>query len=1059
MSNSSNPNPCPKCGASIPAEAPGGLCPRCVLAGAATATDTGLPPAATAEIPSIPRVAAAFPQLEIIELIGRGGMGYVFKARQPNLDRFVALKLLPDKLARDPRFTERFNREGRMLAKLNHPNIVSIFDFGSTEHFYFLLMEYVDGVNLRQAMQAGRFSPAEALGIVPKVCEALQYAHEQGILHRDIKPENILLDAKGRVKIADFGIAKLIGDDKPDFSLTATGAALGTPHYMAPEQLEKPTTVDHRADIYSLGVVFYEMLTGELPIGRFAAPSAKTPVGVNVDEVVFRTLEKDRERRYQSAGAMKTEVEHLTDAGAGQFKGVPVPPGGGGPKGPHGTMVVNPPATPPPLVPWSQKAIWAAVLVGISLLPVVVGLVGMAVHFGRLGGWELIGIFATVALSLPGIAGTILGWMALRDIRAKVGKLRGVPLAVFAALAWPVLVLVGATLVIPWMLAYRGVNVELTKPASMVLVLLVPAGTITFAIWAVYAAVRWGANKPATRQRGVLKLVFLGLFVAVIGVMSGLNFLRRDAARQPAKVAAEMASDSQPGVPAEPMKSTPWIRFTFTAVELREVAGVRWLAIDYVDDAHGDCQKSFPWETTIPGFKADTRMTEFVTDAKDSSPPVRHQRIEYRIPDSAPRDQLERLHDNLEKALKQKSFRLELAESQTPLLLFELPGKDGGSLKAWVKVAPPLGNPTGQPVTTVQSIIEKALEFGPVIERVVADFSAFAVDPNSSRALTLPASLLKQSPGPEKDLAICGWLERQGGDFAHLNRGVFYSSLHDMRTVERDEWDTLSPVRLAASLHSLGKSIPARFGDKNPFTYTFGFQTREGRLGLLQLVGYTNNPSGVKIRYKLAQRVSATPDTDQEKKMVIDALPIEQPPGAKPPPDGFHWGFKSLIPPEHLARILFVRWSNGVPSIIAGQSAYHKVGKTPAEVDLFVSFDKHHAPQPVNERSQWTASLGTGFSASTFQPVDPPYLFIPPSGRMTVRSGHQRSIPLIEFFTGDNSNPSNGIDLRLILQPLKGSATRSVPTEKDHGNYVSGSGLAGTMEETLRDLRELPIDP
>src|SRR5436190_2458873 len=167
MSDTVELNNCPKCGAPIPAEAPQGLCPKCVLLGAAAATDTGVGAAATSEIPSIERVAPAFPQLEIIELIGRGGMGFVFKARQPHLDRFVALKLLPDKLARDAQFAERFNREGRVLAKLNHPNIVSVFDFGQTGGFYYLLMEYVDGVNLRQAMRAGRFSPAEALSIVP----------------------------------------------------------------------------------------------------------------------------------------------------------------------------------------------------------------------------------------------------------------------------------------------------------------------------------------------------------------------------------------------------------------------------------------------------------------------------------------------------------------------------------------------------------------------------------------------------------------------------------------------------------------------------------------------------------------------------------------------------------------------------------------------------------------------------------------------------------------------------------------------------------------------------
>src|SRR5437762_7147635 len=150
MSDTVKLNHCPKCGAVIPAGAPQGLCPKCVMAGAAAGAEAGASPTATSEIPSLQLIAAAFPQLQILELIGRGGMGFVFKARQPHLGRLVALKLLPDKLARDPRFTERFNREGRVLARLNHPNIVSVYDFGVTEHFCFLLMEFVDGVNLRQ---------------------------------------------------------------------------------------------------------------------------------------------------------------------------------------------------------------------------------------------------------------------------------------------------------------------------------------------------------------------------------------------------------------------------------------------------------------------------------------------------------------------------------------------------------------------------------------------------------------------------------------------------------------------------------------------------------------------------------------------------------------------------------------------------------------------------------------------------------------------------------------------------------------------------------------------
>jgi serine/threonine protein kinase len=318
-------NRCPKCQAPLPANAPQGLCPKCLLAAVSTPTEAGQP-ADKNPPPSIPAVAAAFPQLEILELIGRGGMGAVYKARQPRLDRLVALKLLPQSLAADATFAERFNREARVLARLNHPSIVTVHDFGQSDGFFYLLMEFVDGVSLRQAMQAGRFTPQQAMMIVPKICEALQFAHDEGVLHRDIKPENILLDTRGRVKIADFGIAKLVGEAREKLTLTASGAAVGTPHYMAPEQLEHPQDVDQRADIYSLGVVFYEMLTGELPIGRFAPPSEKSEVDARVDEVVLRALEKEREKRFRSVTEVKTSVEAITSNPAAG----PAPPAPGG---------------------------------------------------------------------------------------------------------------------------------------------------------------------------------------------------------------------------------------------------------------------------------------------------------------------------------------------------------------------------------------------------------------------------------------------------------------------------------------------------------------------------------------------------------------------------------------------------------------------------------------------------------------------------------------------------------------------------------------------------------
>src|SRR6266850_7129279 len=275
------PKKCPQCGATLPEGALAGLCPACLLKqGAEAETSTQSEPTPF-QPPSVEEVAKLFPQLEIIAFIGKGGMGAVYKARQPGLDRFVALKILPPQVASGPGFAERFNREARALARLSHPNIVAVHEFGQVNGLPFFLMEFVDGPNLRQLEQTGKLSPREALQIVPQICEALQFAHDEGIVHRDIKPENILLDKKGRVKIADFGIAKIMGGEG-EADLTETKGAIGTPHYMAPEQVEKPQEVDHRADIFALGVVFYEMLTGELPLGKFDPPSSRMR-GIGVD--------------------------------------------------------------------------------------------------------------------------------------------------------------------------------------------------------------------------------------------------------------------------------------------------------------------------------------------------------------------------------------------------------------------------------------------------------------------------------------------------------------------------------------------------------------------------------------------------------------------------------------------------------------------------------------------------------------------------------------------------------------------------------------------------------
>jgi predicted Ser/Thr protein kinase len=519
--------PCPSCGKPMPAGALAGLCPACLLA-QGVGTDAGeARKGARFEPPSVAEVAKLFPQLEILGLLGAGGMGAVYKARQPVLDRLVALKVLPASGAEGVNFEERFNREARALARLSHPNIVAVHEFGKAESLHFFIMEFVDGANLRQLEQAGRLAPREALQIIPQICDALQYAHDEGVVHRDIKPENVLVDRKGRVKIADFGLAKILGVDADSLRLTAEGQVMGTPHYMAPEQVERPLTVDHRADIYSLGVVFYEMLTGDLPLGKFSPPSRKYQLDVRLDDVVLRALENDPARRYQKASEVKTQVETIANSSAPTTPAPPAPeqnairwlgfpivnerdgvrrvnrkealkafailfgvltiifglvsiiPGrnlfgwlgiSGAtslqvrlliaalitawgvwhtlqskpaeqslPKTPQGTVILPPEK-------FSGKAIFGAswlpfFLVGFLLTYTVHQ--DVPVQLGHEMEWWQILLMVTILV--PGAVApfgtTILGWIAVSDIRRMNGRLMGLPLAVFDGLFFPLLIL------------------------------------------------------------------------------------------------------------------------------------------------------------------------------------------------------------------------------------------------------------------------------------------------------------------------------------------------------------------------------------------------------------------------------------------------------------------------------------------------------------------------------------------------------------------------------------------------------------------------------------------
>ena len=267
--------------------------------------------------PTAEELDALLPDFTIEEMIGCGGMGAVYRGVQNSLERPVAIKILPPEFAEEPGFAERFRREALAMAKLQHPNIVTIFDFGSINlptsggRLYFIVMEFIHGTDLQQMIRSGGLTEAAVLNVIGQICEALQFAHSQGYVHRDIKPANVFVTEESLVKVGDFGIAKLTGIDEPDPGLTITGQVLGTPHYLAPEHLKSGAPSDPRADIYSLGVMFYEMLTGALPKGIFPKPSEVSTVDARLDTIVDKAMQSEPEQRYQTVSEMNTDLQRV----------------------------------------------------------------------------------------------------------------------------------------------------------------------------------------------------------------------------------------------------------------------------------------------------------------------------------------------------------------------------------------------------------------------------------------------------------------------------------------------------------------------------------------------------------------------------------------------------------------------------------------------------------------------------------------------------------------------------------------------------------------------------
>ena len=996
---------CPSCQKPLAPDVPMGLCPECLIkAGFPTGGDTKTGARSAFIPPTVEEIARLFPQLEVLELIGKGGMGAVYKARQKRLNRFVALKILPPGIGQEPAFAERFTREAQALARLNHPGIVTLYEFGETEGQFYFLMEFVDGVNLRQLLANSRVSTREALAIVPQICDALQFAHDQGIVHRDIKPENILMDRRGRVKVADFGLAKIIGSEatspfgvppsggsdrlKPELqTLTDAGKVMGTPQYMSPEQIQAPGEVDHRADIYALGVVFYQMLTGELPGKKIEPPSRKVHIDVRLDEIVLRALEKKPELRYQQVSEVKTLVETIvaTPSGSSRREEAQIEYSESGKPDEFSTAMAtsedqslgeriikwcwiiltsalavlfvyyetgsklwtywkacfaiiafasfveylsrdfrkrsvkkaaieNPKSEMGPH--FSRTAIVGAIwtsFVFISFLAMFMPWTGAFTQYGGLAWWQAFCIFlfahglpmfnpnspawrmcTILPLGLTAPFGTtILGWIAVSQIRRSAGKLHGLWLAVFDGLLFPLLALGAAIyyLTAPWLgvlirelnrnnpTASIGTEVELVRSIYFAITFSVFAGLSWFIIRRVWREVNKGVagTPPAAPARGSYpgKMMGIGFGGSVlIGVLLVLLLLTLKVHHQLSTIDQIVAS--KPGEAGTPELNGPLLRVTvrvldvpatFDDAQLLRPSGlldsgeVKILAAPYVVVSSGsEGAIELPSNEGIgaassPGAPVLSGRTKTLFVKPTLEPGTAH--VYYTL------DGLVWGVGDASHSLARQSIRsdgLQLGELQ----LTESSGLPNGrrqlvviSTELEVLKADAAGNILTRPSAAPE------LAFGPVIERTLA------ADPG------LPPTFLRLHDGSlvfpptvsttQSANAFADWWRSTQADFmaAVMEKKHLLVTLENdgakFAPIQGDKWDGATVAELVDSLKN-GTSLQA-VAEGGIISYvlsepvllpaTFAVESRTGEIGLLQITGFTENPRGVKIRYKL----------------------------------------------------------------------------------------------------------------------------------------------------------------------------------------------------------------
>lgn len=311
--------------------------------------------------PDVKELAPLFPGYEFEMLIAVGGMGAVYRAIQKSLDRTVAIKILPKEFSEDASFCAGFEAEAKAMARLNHPNLIGVYDFGEVMGMLYIVMEYVPGKSLYHSAHGIAIDPQEVVRIVTGICSGLAHAHEHGIIHRDIKPSNILLDLNAQPKIGDFGLARPI-----EKKIQEGEEIFGTPHYTAPEVVQSPHTVDNRADIFSVGVMIHELLTGHLPADDRRSASAIAHCNPRFDAIIRKASHPVAAARYTSAAKLAEELQQIiTTATMASPKTLQIHNLGGRPKAaPLGPRIRKPMAS----VNQSSSSSFIFVILGIAAL-------------------------------------------------------------------------------------------------------------------------------------------------------------------------------------------------------------------------------------------------------------------------------------------------------------------------------------------------------------------------------------------------------------------------------------------------------------------------------------------------------------------------------------------------------------------------------------------------------------------------------------------------------------------------------------------------------------------